>query len=362
MVIRYQSCVLKNSGIFQDLDKGLKKNLEKHGVLMVLQNKKAIASEFQVENRIYVVAEGRAFLSCFGENGKKIILDVLEEGNIFGNLDFLGEDNNDNLFVEPFPKTIVKISEFKKEEFLNTISESPTLAVNVLAVFTRRLFGLERKIEALAFSDTKARLLSELIRLGKPSSADEDLIRVSFRITHEMLAQITGATRETVSKILSELKKEGTIHYNPQKNFVIDLEKMRTVKKEVDKKMKILVIEDDKFISRAFTDCLKRAGFGVSVAFDGQEAIEKIDSELPDLILLDLILPRKSGLEVLDSVNKGGKQKNLPVVVISNLDQDSDIKKSKELGAADYLVKSNLTMEKIVKNVKSHLPQAQGSG
>jgi len=125
--------------------------------------------------------------------------------------------------------------------------------------------------------------------------------------------------------------------------------------RDCNEKKKVLVAEDDKFISRAFTDCLRRAGFEVSVAFDGIEATEKINTELPDLVLLDLILPQKNGFEVLGDAKTNDKVKNIPIVIISNLDQDSDIQKSKQLGAVDYLVKSNLTLEKLVAKIKFHL-------
>ncbi len=125
------------------------------------------------------------------------------------------------------------------------------------------------------------------------------------------------------------------------------------IKKE--KSRKILLAEDDKFISRAYKDGMERAGFEIIIALDGAEAIKKIKSENPDLILLDLIMPEKNGFEVLEEIKMDDELKNIPVVILSNLGQDSDIEKGKALGAADYLIKSNLSMKEVIEKVKFHL-------
>ena len=87
-------------------------------------------------------------------------------------------------------------------------------------------------------------------------------------------------------------------------------------------KKKILLIEDDKFISRAYKDGLVRAGFEVDVAMDGKEGMEKIKSDGPDLILLDLVMPVKSGFEVLQEVKIDKELKDMPleIKILKNLD------------------------------------------
>ena len=121
-----------------------------------------------------------------------------------------------------------------------------------------------------------------------------------------------------------------------------------------DKKIKIVLAEDDRFISLAYKDGLSRAGFEVVHAADGAEAVKKIKSEKPDIVLLDVIMPEKNGFEVLEEINKDPKVKNIPVIVLSNLGQDSDIKRGKELGAYDYFVKSNLSMADVVEKVSEY--------
>lgn len=120
-------------------------------------------------------------------------------------------------------------------------------------------------------------------------------------------------------------------------------------------KKKILLAEDDKFISRAYKDGLTRAGFEIVLASDGKEAMQKIKQDRPDLILLDLIMPIKNGFEVLEEVKKDDELKSIPIVVLSNLGQDSDVAKGKALGAVDYLIKTNLSMKEVIEKVKFHI-------
>lgn len=121
-----------------------------------------------------------------------------------------------------------------------------------------------------------------------------------------------------------------------------------------NKNFKIAVIEDERFLREAIKDKLEREGFEVKEAINGQEGIKIIREEKPDLILLDLIMPVKSGFEVLEEIKKEESLKDIPVVVLSNLGQESDIEKSKELGAFDYLIKADFKMKEIVEKIKKY--------
>jgi len=125
--------------------------------------------------------------------------------------------------------------------------------------------------------------------------------------------------------------------------------------KHMTTKTKILLAEDDKFISKAYHDGLMRAGFEVAVVADGEQVLPKIKEFLPDIILLDLIMPVKNGFEVLTDISKEPKYAKIPVIVVSNLGQNSDVEKAKTLGAVDYLVKSNYSLKEIIEKIKSHL-------
>ena len=115
---------------------------------------------------------------------------------------------------------------------------------------------------------------------------------------------------------------------------------------------KILLAEDDKFINRAYTDGLTQAGFEVISTHDGQEALEKIKSEKLDLILLDLVMPIKNGFEVMEEIKPDKELNKIPIIILSNLGQESDIEKGKSLGAVDYLIKSNFSMKEVIDKIK----------
>jgi len=122
-----------------------------------------------------------------------------------------------------------------------------------------------------------------------------------------------------------------------------------------EKKYKVLVAEDDKFLSKAFKDKLEREGFVVVIASDGNETMEALIKENPDILLLDLVMSVKDGFEVLEEMRLSTKLKKIPVIILSNLGQDSDVKKGRELGAVDYLIKADFTISDVVKKIKEHL-------
>lgn len=100
---------------------------------------------------------------------------------------------------------------------------------------------------------------------------------------------------------------------------------------------------------------LKQAGFNIISAYNGQKGLTLADKKQPDLILLDLIMPGMNGFEVLTKLKKNKKLKEIPVIIVSNLGQESDIVECKRLGAADYLIKSNLSMKEIVNKINLYI-------
>lgn len=123
---------------------------------------------------------------------------------------------------------------------------------------------------------------------------------------------------------------------------------------------KILVIEDDKFLGSAYRVKLAKAGFEVKLATDGNEGLAALQTFLPDLILLDLIMPVKDGFAVLAELKANPQWKNIPVIVASNLGQKEDVDKSKQLGAADFIVKSDLSLENVINKINAIL-EGQGA-
>ncbi len=122
------------------------------------------------------------------------------------------------------------------------------------------------------------------------------------------------------------------------------------------KKHAIAIVEDDpmllKYISAAFT---AEGSFEVFTATDGEEGERIVRENKPDLVLLDIIMPKKNGFEVLEALKKDSATKDIPVLVLSNLGQEKDVAQTKKLGALDFLVKVDLEVEQIVKKVKDIL-------
>ena len=120
-----------------------------------------------------------------------------------------------------------------------------------------------------------------------------------------------------------------------------------------------MVVEDDSFVIDIYRTKISQEGFNVVLASNGLEAIEKLSQgkEMPDLILLDIVMPYMDGLETLEKIKKDEKIKNIPVILLTNLSQKEEVDKGLELGAVDYLIKSHFTpsevMEKIRKNIKN---------
>jgi len=115
---------------------------------------------------------------------------------------------------------------------------------------------------------------------------------------------------------------------------------------------KILIIEDDDFLRQLISKKMSSEGFTVSSAADGPDGIEKVKSIKPDLVLLDLLLPTIDGFEVLSKIKTDKDTTSIPVIILSNLGQQEEISKGLKLGAADFLVKAQLTPEEIVEKVK----------
>lgn len=110
---------------------------------------------------------------------------------------------------------------------------------------------------------------------------------------------------------------------------------------------RILLVEDDRFLRRAAEASLRQRGFAVTVAADGEEALAKVRTEIPDLILLDLLMPKLTGIEVLRALRAEEATKDIRVLILSNSSREQDLEAIKELGVTDYLVKANLSLQEL---------------
>ncbi len=118
---------------------------------------------------------------------------------------------------------------------------------------------------------------------------------------------------------------------------------------------KILIVEDDSFLQGLASTKLEKEGFAVIAASSGDEAIKLLATNTPDFILLDLVLPGIDGFGVLKSLRENAATSKTPVIVFSNLSEEKDIAHAKELGATDYMVKSNFTLDELADRIKEVL-------
>lgn len=124
-------------------------------------------------------------------------------------------------------------------------------------------------------------------------------------------------------------------------------------------KQKILLGEDEEFVARSYIRKLQVEGYEVVHAHNGDEVLKLMSMEKPDLVILDLMMPIKTGFEVLQDLKTStdAALKKIPIIVASNLGQKSDIDTALSLGASDFLIKSNISLKELVAKVQSCLPK-----
>ena len=120
-------------------------------------------------------------------------------------------------------------------------------------------------------------------------------------------------------------------------------------------KKKILIIEDEKILGEMYRDILVHAGFEISWTRSAEEGIETLPKAKPDLILLDILLPRASGIGFIKQLREQKEFSSTPVVAFSNYDEPATKKEALSLGAKDYLIKTNYTPQEIVDKIKGYL-------
>lgn len=118
---------------------------------------------------------------------------------------------------------------------------------------------------------------------------------------------------------------------------------------------KILIVEDDFFIRDLYEKQFKKEGYTVESAPDAEQGLEKIKASPPNLVLLDLMLPKMSGLDLLKILKADTNLKSVPVVILTNLGQDQAIKQGFDLGADGYLIKSAYTPSQVVNEVRTYI-------
>jgi len=118
---------------------------------------------------------------------------------------------------------------------------------------------------------------------------------------------------------------------------------------------RILIVEDEPTLQKTLSFALERAGYEIKGALDGEIGLRLAKEIKPDLILLDLILPKMDGFEVLEEIKKDENIKDIPVIILTNLESSQDIEKALVLGAKTYLVKANYDLKDVIQKVKENI-------
>ena len=119
---------------------------------------------------------------------------------------------------------------------------------------------------------------------------------------------------------------------------------------------KILLVEDDPMVVRMYQRKLEKDGFQLILAFNGEEGLAALKKEKPDIVLLDIMMPKMNGIDMLKTVKADPAFKDIPIVMLTNLgDRPEDVQKCKELGAEDYWVKANTPIQEIAERIKKIL-------
>lgn len=117
--------------------------------------------------------------------------------------------------------------------------------------------------------------------------------------------------------------------------------------------MTLLIVEDDSFLANAYKMKLTKAGYEVLMASDGNEALDVLSENTPDVIVLDLIMPNMDGFALLERLQDDQMHASIPVIVASNLGQSEDIEKAKSLGARDYVIKTDMSLDELIEKVEA---------
>lgn len=121
-----------------------------------------------------------------------------------------------------------------------------------------------------------------------------------------------------------------------------------------EKKIKVLLVEDDEYVNRAYGRKFKHENFEVIIAEDGKQGLEEARRQKPDIILLDIIMPVMNGFDFLREFKKDGANKDVPVIVLTNLSQSDDRDQVMKLGATDFWVKSDTGIAEVVKKIREY--------
>jgi len=199
------------------------------------------------------------------------------------------------------------------------------------------------------------------IERAKNLGAKDFLVKAIFD-PNEVLAKVKSILIETekttdTDKIENTGFSGKTASVSPASSGVPDSNKTTVIdkKEKGESRGKVLVVEDDKFLRELLVRKLFGEGFTIESAIDSRGAFEILSNWKPQIILLDLILPGEDGFSILEKIKKDSNLADIPVVILSNLGQQEDIDRAMALGAMDFMVKANFTLDEIIEKITKAL-------
>ena len=272
--------------------------------------------EGKQEKKILIIEDNDIF--------KKMLIEKLEEGGYF-TVTIEGNVSSEEVEKEKPDLLLVDIvsSNDKGSNLIKQLKEKEETA----------------KIPIIAIAKLKESVIVDYAReLGARDAIDKVIFDPK-----DMLQKIGKALKPLIPTPVKEEKNSDNVLNN----------------EDGDIKGKILLVEDDAFMRELFARGLREAGFSVDDAPDAESGLEMIPKNIPDLILLDLLLPGKSGFDFLEEIKQHDFYKHIPVVVVSNLGSKGDIDNALDLGAADFLVKANSTIDEIIQKSEKFIEKGK---
>jgi DNA-binding response OmpR family regulator len=141
----------------------------------------------------------------------------------------------------------------------------------------------------------------------------------------------------------------------PELIFLLPIQHLKYAIISIHMPKKIFILEDESFYAKILTTKFQIDGYEVKVFENGQHLLESVDQESPDLLIIDLLTPIMDGFQTLEELQKRESLKDIPKIVLSNLSQPEDVKRTKELGAIDHLVKTEMSIHELVEKIKIHV-------
>jgi len=200
----------------------------------------------------------------------------------------------------------------------------------------------------------RARELGAKEFLIKAAFSPSEILEKVKQVLQQETKDLFGdhSTRDNTITTRNDNENDGSTNVfelDEQHNNTEDTKNVSGSKKGEQRKM--LIVEDDKFLRELFVRKMFKEGFDVQSAIDADQTFEILTTQKPEIILLDLILPGMDGFEILEKLKKDDSLKTIPVMVLSNLGQKEDINRAMKLGAVDFLIKANYTLDEIIVRV-----------